>query len=49
MEYQIDLSGYREGARFDLGEDFSGNSPSGDRISFNNYYMEKNGLIFQSI
>ena len=46
MEYQIDLSRYQEGTRFDLGKDFKGSSPAGEWISFNNYYMEKNGKPF---
>ncbi|MBQ6382884.1 MAG: beta-galactosidase [Clostridia bacterium] len=49
MEYQIDLSRYREGTRFDLGKDFRGSSPAGEWISFNNYYMEKNGKPFFSV
>ena len=49
MEYQMDLSGYREGPRFGLGDDFCGSSPAGERIGFNNYYMEKNGEPFYPV
>ncbi len=46
MNYQMDLSQYRAGPRFDLGEDFCGSSPSGEQISFNNFYMERDGKPF---
>lgn len=49
MEYRIDLSEYRDGPRFDLGEDFRGCSPAGERLSFNNYYMEMNGEPFYPV
>ena len=49
MKYQMDLSRYQAGARFDLGEDFRGSSPNGERISFNNFYMERNGEPFYPV
>ncbi len=46
MRYVIDSKSDKPGALFSLGPDFSGISPSGDRISLNNFYMEKNGAPF---
>ena len=49
MKYEIDLSHFQEGIRFDLGEDFCGSSPSGERISFSNFYMERDGKPFYPV
>ena len=49
MEYRINLKQYQAGKRFDLGEDFRGNSPAGESISFNSFYMEKNGQPFYPV
>ncbi|MBR5111054.1 MAG: beta-galactosidase [Clostridia bacterium] len=46
MRYEMDIQGYRPSPRYSLGEDFSGSSVNGDTISFNNYFMEKNGSPF---
>ena len=46
MTYVIDLTSCRAGTRFGLGEDFSGSAPNGERISFNSFFMEKNGRPF---
>ena len=46
MRYVIDSKNDKPGAPFSLGSDFSGISPSGDRLSLNNFYMEKNGAPF---
>jgi len=49
MTYRMNLAGFRTGKRFDLGPDFAGTSSAGDRISFNNYYMEMNGKPFYPV
>ena len=46
MRYVIDSKSDKPGAPFSLGSDFSGISPSGDRLSLNNFYMEKNCAPF---
>ena len=46
MRYALDLKGFQPSPVFPLGEDFSGVSPLGERLSFNSFYMEKNGLPF---
>ena len=46
MGYSIDLTHFRLSPINPLGEDFTGVSKTGDVISFNNYYMEKNGRPF---
>ena len=46
MHYRMDLTGFKARKRFDIGADFAGESPSGERLSFNNYYMEKDGKPF---
>ena len=46
MSYQMDISGFRAGAPFDLGPDFTGSAPEGERVAFNSFYMEKNGRPF---
>jgi len=49
MKYTMNLKQYQTGVRFDLGEDFRGSSPTGKSISFNNFYMEKNGKPFYPV
>ena len=49
MQYRMDLSQYTAGSLFGLGPDFSGSSPADGRISFNNYYMEKDGKPFYPV
>ncbi|MBQ9210666.1 MAG: beta-galactosidase [Clostridia bacterium] len=46
MRYHLDLTNEKPGKVYPLGEDFSGESPSGERLSFNNFYMERNGKPF---
>ena len=46
MTHKMDLTDFRAGIPFDLGPDFTGSAPSGERVSFNSYYMEKNGSPF---
>lgn len=49
MRYEIDLKTLSLSPVYPLGEDFSGVSPSGDTLSFNNYYLEKNGKPFVAV
>ncbi len=49
MRYEIDLKTLSLSPVYPLGEDFSGVSPSGDALSFNNYYLEKNGKPFLAV
>ena len=49
MRYEMDLKEYQPSSRYSLGEDFSGSSANGDAISFNNYFMEKNGRPFFAV
>ena len=49
MGYSIDLTHFRLSPVSPLGEDFTGASKNGDVISFNNYYMEKNGRPFFAV
>ena len=49
MEYQMDLSRFQAGTRFDLGEDFRGSAPTGEQISFSNFYMERDGKPFYPV
>ena len=46
MTYKMDISGFRAGIPFDLGPDFAGSAPNGEKVSFNSCYMEKNGKPF---
>ena len=46
MRFSVDLTSYRPQPVFSLGADFQGNAPGGDSLSFNNYYMERNGAPF---
>ena len=49
MRYEIDLRNQSLSPVYPLGEDFSGASPNGDALSFNNYYLEKNGKPFVAV
>ena len=49
MAYRIDLKAFQAAPIDTLGEYFSGTSAGGDMISFNNYFMEKNGKPFFAI
>ncbi|MBR4333524.1 MAG: beta-galactosidase, partial [Clostridia bacterium] len=49
MRYEIDLKNCSPSPVYPLGEDFSGASPSGDVLSFNNYYLEKSGRPFLAV
>ena len=49
MRYEIDLKTLSLSPVYPLGEDFTGVSPSGDTLSFNNYYLEKNGKPFLAV
>ena len=49
MRYEIDLKNCILSSVYPLGEDFSGASPNGDMLSFNNYYLEKNGKPFLAV
>ena len=46
MEYNINIKDYHPTPLYPLGNHFSGVSPQGDVISFNNYFMLKNGEPF---
>ncbi len=46
MDHKISLKDFAPLPLCTLGDDFSGVSAKGDTISFNNYYMEKNGRPF---
>ena len=49
MPYAVDLTAYTPAPRFSLGADFSGVSPGGDSLSFNNFFLEKNGRPFLAV
>lgn len=49
MRYELNLRNLKEKNIYPLGEDFCGDNPSGEEISFTNYYMEKNGKPFLGI
>ena len=49
MRYEIDLKNCRPASVYALGGDFAGSSARGDVISFNNFYMEKNGRPFFAV
>ncbi len=46
MEHILSLRKFQPSVLQDLGEDFRGTSVEGETISFNNYYMEKDGTPF---
>lgn len=43
MGYAVDLKGFRPAPLRDLGEDFAGVNPAGERLSFNSFFMERDG------
>lgn len=49
MNYAISLTNIAPKNIYPLGEEFSGTSKSGEKISFTNYYMEKNGKPFFAV
>ena len=49
MRHEIDLKNFSLSPVYPLGEDFSGAAPNGDVLSFNNYYLEKNGKPFVAV
>ena len=49
MNYSLNASDFQQKKIWDLGGDFSGSSADGERISFTNYYMMKNGEPFYGI
>ena len=49
MRYEIHAKNHHAAPVYPLGEDFRGVSRNGDTISFNNYYMEKNGRPFYAV
>ena len=49
MRYEIDAKQYKASIVYPLGEDFTGKARNGDVLSFNNYYMEKNGKPFFAV
>ncbi|MBQ8136204.1 MAG: beta-galactosidase, partial [Clostridia bacterium] len=49
MRYALDLKGFRPSAVFPLGEEFSGVDPKGDKLSFNSFYLKKNGAPFYPV
>ena len=46
MPYQMDLTRFIPSVPAPLGEDFTGTNPDGESISFNSYYMERDGRPF---
>ncbi len=46
MEYTIDLKGFTPVPLHSLGNGFSGTGPGGERLSFNSFFMERNGAPF---
>ena len=49
MNYYLDLSQATKDSYYSLGEDFQCHAENGDTISFNNYYMERNGKPYFGI
>ena len=49
MRYAIDLKGYKASPVYSLGEDFSGSTSTGCRLSANNFYFEKDGRPFYPV
>ena len=46
MRYTVNLKEFRSSPLFPLGDDFSGINPTGDQLSFNNFFLERNGQPF---
>ena len=49
MRYTVNLKEYRSSPLFPLGDDFSGINPTGDQLSFNNFFLERNGQPFYPV
>lgn len=49
MSYEITLEHFEKKKYHSLGDDFSGMNPEGEKISFTNYYMEKNEKPFLAV
>lgn len=49
MSYELNLKDFQKKTYHSLGEHFQGKNPTGDILSFSNYYMEKNGKPFFAI
>ena len=49
MTHKMDLTGFRSGTPYHLGPDFSGSAPNREKVSFNSFYMEKNGMPFYPV
>ena len=49
MEYRLSLNALTEKNIYFLGDDFKGRSNDGEKLSFTNYYMMKNGTPFFGI
>ena len=46
MRYTLSLKTYRPSPLFPLGKNFSGVNPAGGQLSFNNFFLERNGKPF---
>ncbi len=46
MRYNLSLKTYRPSPLFPLGKNFSGVNPAGGQLSFNNFFLERNGKPF---
>ncbi len=49
MGFEMDLRNIHTSPLRSLGKDFTGESPAGEVLSFNNYFMEKNGRPFFAV
>ena len=49
MPHSIDIRGVQPALLYTLGPDFSGSSPTGETLAFNNYYLERNGKPFLAV
>lgn len=49
MAYRISLQGYSPAPVYELGADFTGTAANGERLFFNNFYLQKNGAPFLAV
>ena len=49
MRHTVSLKDVHVSPVYSLGSDFSGASPRGETLSFNNFYMERNGRPFFAV
>ena len=49
MPHSIDIRGVQPAPVHSLGPDFSGTSPIGESLAFNNYYLERDGKPFLAV